>query len=340
MKYSIKKLISYSITWIVTTAAIFMVIISNLASDFDIAIVHTALIFSILVITIFIVSILLISRNVKNTLESLSQTIESMIEDSPKDIFSDIEDTMLSKLQSQVIKLSGILKSHSTREKREKENIMSLISDISHQLKTPLSNLNLYNSMLLEEDLSHDKRMEFTISMQSQIEKLNWLMESLIKMSRLETGIIKLDIKRNSITETVLKQVHIISPIAEKNGINITFHGQEGIFCRHDAKWTGEAIFNILDNGIKYGNSKLHISITTYELFCRIDIADDGYGISENEINKIFSRFYRGENSKDMEGVGIGLFLTRNIIAMQGGYIKVKSALGKGTVFSVFIPLE
>lgn len=340
MKHSLKRLIAFSVISMLTAAAIFIGIISSLASDFDMRIVHAALIFSILGIAIFVISVLLISRNVTNTLESLSNTIESMIEDNPKDIFSAIEDDMLSKLQSQVIKLSGILKSHSTREKREKENITSLISDISHQLKTPLSNLNLYNSMLLEDDLSHDKRMEFTMSMQSQIEKLNWLMESLIKMSRLETGIIKLDIKRNSITETVLKQVHIISPIAEKKGFNITFHGQEGIFCSHDAKWTGEAIFNILDNGIKYGNSKLHISITTYELFCRIDIADDGYGISETEINKIFARFYRGENSKDMEGVGIGLFLARNIISIQGGYIKVKSTSRKGTVFSVFIPLE
>jgi signal transduction histidine kinase len=342
MRYSIKKLVIVTIISVIILSAFFLGITSNLLSNFDIKIVGLVSIFSISLIAICTIFVFLVSKNVNITLETLSQTIESIIDDNPKDIFSTIEDTMLSKLQSQVIKLSDILKSHNIRQRKEKDDLTSLISDISHQLKTPLANLNIYNSLLLDTSLSDDRRIEFTKNMQSQIEKLNWLMESLIKMSRLETGIIKLNIKNQSITQTVLQTILMVSPKAEQKGMNIIFSSEKDIICNHDTKWTQEAIFNILDNGIKYSpdNTEIHVSIIKYELFCRIDIQDKGDGIIESDINKIFTRFYRGENPKNIDGVGIGLFLSRKIVSQQGGYIKVKSVLGEGSVFSVFLPFE
>lgn len=300
--------------------------------------------------TIFTVSLMfvcaafawLLSKQVNSTLEALSETIQSIIDDSPKNTFSELDDTMLSKLQSQIIKLSGILKSNSLRQKEEKESIAAMISDISHQLKTPLANLSMYNALLLDNGLIDHKRAEFTQAMQSQIEKLNWLMESLIKMSRLETGLINLKTYKSPIVQTVLKAVSMVSLKAEQKNMNITFDGDESISLYHDAKWTQEAIFNILDNAVKYSpsNTVIAVSVTKYELFYRIDIADNGNGIKESDINKIFARFYRGENAKTSEGVGLGLFLSRKIIGEQGGYIKVKSILGKGSVISVFLPLD
>lgn len=342
MRYSIKKLVIVTIISIIVLSAFFLGITSNLLSNFDIKIVWLVSIFSVSIIAICTIFVFLVSKNVNTTLEALSQTIESIIDDNPKDIFSTIEDTMLSKLQSQVIKLSDILKSHNIRQRKEKDDLASLISDISHQLKTPLANLNIYNSLLLDTSLSDDRRIEFTKNMQSQIEKLNWLMESLIKMSKLETGIIKLNIKNQSITQTALQAILMVSPKAEQKGINITFSSEKDIICNHDTKWTQEAIFNILDNGIKYSpdNTEIHMSIIKYELFCRIDIQDKGDGIIESDINKIFTRFYRGKNPKNIDGVGIGLFLSRKIVSQQGGYIKVKSILGEGSVFSVFLPFE
>ena len=168
------------------------------------------------IIGICIIFIKLISKNVNNTLEALSQTIESIIDDNIVDTFSTIEDTMLSKLQSQILKLSDILKSHSIKQKKEKDAITGLISDISHQLKTPLANLNLYNSLLLNENLDSDKRMEFIKNIENQLERLNWLMESLIKMSRLEAGIIKLNSENQSICQTVLQAISTVSQKLEK----------------------------------------------------------------------------------------------------------------------------
>ena len=319
---------------------LFIGIISYLLSDFDMSIVWIVSVFSMIIIGVYVTSVMLISKNVNNTLEALSQTIESIIDDNPLDTFSEIEDTMLSKLQSQILKLSDILKSHGIKQKKEKDAITELISDISHQLKTPLANLNLYNSLLLDENLTHDKRTKFTKSMENQLEKLNWLMESLIKMSRLEAGIIKLNGEYQSISQTVLQAVSAISQKAEKKGISIVYSAEDTNIL-HDSKWTQEAIFNILDNAVKYSaeNTQINVSVMKYELFCRIDISDEGGGITEQDINKVFVRFYRGENVRDIEGVGIGLFLSRKIISAQGGYIKVKSSPDKGSVFSVFLPV-
>lgn len=318
----------------------FIVVLTYLLPNFDIKIVWIASIFSMTIIGVCTISMKLISKNINNTLEALSYTIASIIDDNPVDIFSTIEDTMLSKLQSQILKLSDILKSHSIKQKKEKDDITELISDISHQLKTPLANINLYNSLLLDENLDSDKRMEFVKNMEIQLVKLNWLMESLIKMSRLETGIIKFNAENHPISQTVLQAISTASQKAEKKGINILFKGED-MNIAHDSKWTQEAIFNILDNAVKYSglNTEINVSIMKYDLFCRIDIKDEGDGIMESDINKIFARFYRGEDSRNIEGVGIGLFLSRKIIFAQGGYIKVKSVLDEGTIFSVFLPI-
>lgn len=319
----------------------FIGIISYLLSNFDIKIIWIVSVFSIAVIVICSIFIILVSKNVGNTLKALSQTIESIIDGNPVNTFSTIEDTMLSKLQSQILKLADILKSHSIKQKKEKDAITALISDISHQLKTPLANLNIYNSLILDENLDHNKRIEFTKNMGNQLEKLNWLMESLIKMSRLEAGIIKLNTENQLISQTILQAISMISKKAEEKGINIIFNGED-IILFHDSKWTQEAVFNILDNAVKYSakNTEISVSIMKYDLFCRVDIKDEGEGIFESDINKIFTRFYRGENTKSIEGVGIGLFLARKIISAQSGYIKVKSTLGKGSVFSVFLPVN
>lgn len=293
------------------------------------------------IVIVFLYYIFMMSKEVKFTLATLSETIQHMIDNNPKNTFSQLEDTILSKLQNQMLQLMDILKSHSIKQKREKDEITALISDISHQLKTPLANLNVYNSLLLDKGLSEDKRAEFIISMQKQLEKLNWLIESLIKMSRLETGIIKLKAEGANIGDTLLQAIKMISIKAEERNIHIKLQMKESFDLFHDRKWTEEAIFNILDNAVKYSpvNKEITVSLIRYQLFCRIDVEDKGNGFTEDEINKLFTRFYRGANTKDVEGLGLGLYLSRRIIQGQGGFIKAKSHPGKGSVFSIFLPL-
>lgn len=291
---------------------------------------------------LFISFVLALRKEMLNTLSSLSGLIQDLINGQMTQIFPVQEDTLLSKLQHQILQLSELLSSQKQRYREESQEVKTLISDISHQLKTPLANLGVYNSILMDKGLPDEKRSEFTRHMGSQIEKLSWLMENLIKLSRLESGIIELHAEKYNLENTVLSAIKQAFPAAELKDIEILLETDQEITLQHDPKWTGEAIYNIIDNALKYtlGSGRIRITIRRYDLFARIDVADVGIGIPVTEINDIFKRFYRGAGSNGTEGVGIGLYLARKIVTEQGGYIKVKSELSKGSVFSIFLPIR
>jgi signal transduction histidine kinase len=300
-----------------------------------------SLVFVGVMVLLFTGLVFAIRKEMLNHLSSLSGLIQDLINGQPTQLFPLHEDTLLSKLQNQVIQLSRLLSSQKQRYREESREIKTLISDISHQLKTPLANLGMYNSLLMDNELPTEKRGEFTRHMGSQIEKLSWLMESLIKLSRLESGIIELHTENLNLENTVLAAIKQAFPVAEQKNIEILLEAEQGIKLKHDPKWTGEAIYNVIDNALKYtvGSGSIRITIRRYDLFARVDIADCGIGIPAAELNVVFQRFYRGEGSRGTEGVGIGLYLARKIVADQGGYIKVSSEQSKGSVFSIFLPI-
>lgn len=219
---------------------------------------------------------------------------------------------------------------------KEKEKIKSLIADISHQTKTPIANLILYSELLQEEELSESARANAQ-ALYQQSEKLRFLIDSLVKLSRLENGIISLSPQSQMLQPMLQRLVTQYYPKAKDKGLSITLH-DTNVKAVFDEKWTSEALANILDNAIKYTvEGGITLSVSGYEMFARIDISDTGVGIHKEEQAKIFTRFYRSETAREQEGVGIGLYLAREIISGQGGYIKVASAPGKGTTFSVFL---
>lgn len=289
--------------------------------------------------TFFGLAYIKISNNIKNALINLNETILSFINNKPEQRFSVSEDTLLSKFQFQLFRLYDILKYHQQTEKKLHTQMSRVIADISHQINTPLTNLKLYSEFLNNENLHYEKQIKFIKNIQTQTEKIEWLVKNIIKMSRLESGIIKLNFTYNSLSQTVINAVDEISLKAEAKSIDIVFESSQDIFLYFDKKWTEEAVFNILDNAVKYSsnNSKITIKLSKYELFSRIDIVDKGMGIKREDINKIFQRFYRGYNSSNEDGFGLGLYLSREIVKKHGGYIKVKSELGKGSMFSIFI---
>lgn len=222
----------------------------------------------------------------------------------------------------------------------QKYQIQTLLSDISHQTVTPISNILLYTQLLEEKDREKIYGEEVS-AIEEQTEKLSFLINSLVKLSRLENGIIKVEPKNNKVQkliDNVMKQVQIK---AEEKDIVIHTEPTEetAVF---DLKWMAEALFNIVDNAIKYTHQcgKVSITVIPYSFFLRIDIADNGIGIAESEYSKIFGRFYRSQAVSEQEGVGIGLYLAREIVSTQGGYIKVASKAGRGSVFSVFLPMQ
>lgn len=298
-----------------------------------------ASVFSILIILIMFVYEKIYKMYMQNIFVQLSDMLDAIINMRNENIFSTTEDTVLSKLQYQTIKLTNILKSKNKKIEDERNEIKSLISDIAHQLKTPLTNLKMYGEFLQDESLTDEERKEFSEVINTSLNRLSFLVESMIKMSRLESGVIQLKTHKNNLNDTVLMVIGQIQKKAKEKNIEIKLEEIDKIELNYDKNWISEAILNILDNAVKYTgeNGEIQITLQSYDIFSRVDIKDNGMGIEENEIPKIFSRFYRGNNTLDVEGIGIGLYLSREIVDKHGGYIKVKSNENE-TIFSVFLP--
>lgn len=266
--------------------------------------------------------------------------IDKMLDSAIDNTFSETTFTekRLSKLES---KMYRFLMSGSTALKQinsEKDGIKTLIADISHQTKTPLSNILLYTQLLKELPDLADNEKEIVAQIEKQTEKLSFLITSLIKTSRLENGIINVIPKENSVKK--LLECVDYENIAAAKGISYHIENTTEITAVFDFKWTLEAVSNIVDNAIKYtpAGGAVTLSAKEYEMFACISVADTGIGISEEETAEIFTRFYRSPEVSDERGVGIGLYLAREILAKEGGYIKVSSVKGNGSVFSVFLP--
>lgn len=272
-------------------------------------------------------------------LEQITLLIESLVEQQERQIFSEAEDTLTARLQHQLLKLRNILTAQNQMLAQEKEQIKTLISDISHQIKTPIAAANTFAELLSDGELSAEERTEYITTLQMSLGKLTFLTNSLIKMSRLESDIISLKPEKNSLNEIVLQAVKTVYAKAKEKGILITFECDQTFEAVLDFNWTAEAISNVIDNAVKYTpqGGFVRLQITEYPSFLRLDISDSGVGIPEEEQAKIFGRFYRGKQSVGTDGVGIGLYLTREIINKQNGYMKVSSD-ENGSTFSMFLP--
>ena len=271
-------------------------------------------------------------------LEQITLLIEALVEQQERQIFSEAEDTLTARLQHQLLKLRNILTAQNQMLAQEKEQIKTLISDISHQIKTPIAAANTFAELLSDGELSAEERTEYITTLQMSLGKLTFLTNSLVKMSRLESDIISLKPEKNSLNEIVLQAVKTVYAKAKEKGILITFECDQAFEAVLDFNWTAEAISNVIDNAVKYTpqGGFVRLQITEYPSFLRLDISDSGVGIPEEEQAKIFGRFYRGKQSVGTDGVGIGLYLTREIINKQNGYMKVSSD-ENGSTFSMFL---
>lgn len=252
---------------------------------------------------------------------------------------TDFDESLHSALENKFHSYLTASETSSNNVKEERARIKELIADISHQTKTPISNILLYTELLSEQELSESGR-EYVESLSSQTIKLRFLIDSLVKMSRLESGVFTLVPEYIPLAPMFDKlQTQFAMPAAQK-GISLIFQPTEACAV-YDEKWTLEAVGNILDNAIKYTKQGgITVKAVSYELFCCIQISDTGIGIPEEELSKIFSRFHRSPDVHDEEGIGIGLYLSREIIAREGGYIKVDSSVGRGSTFFVYLRSE
>ena len=272
----------------------------------------------------------------KRLLNRLQQMLDRALEgelertEISEEKYSALENSMKQYLDSSLLATKN--------QQQQKDVIQKLISDIAHQTLTPISNLKIYGEILSERN---DQEQEEINTILEQTEKLDFLIQSLVKLSRMESGIIAVhaeDVGIRQLLESIQQQ--FAAKAGEKN---ITLHvGETDLHVICDRKWTVEALGNIVDNAIKYTpcGGTVQIKVEQYAFFVKIDIIDDGIGIKKEELPKIFGRFYRSLSVAEQPGVGVGLFLAREIIQAQKGYVKVVSELGKGSAFSVFLPVS
>ena len=279
-------------------------------------------------------------RSLRNTFNRLNQMLDDAINGQFEE--GTYDETELSKLEVKWKRFLMASKLSNEKIEEERKNIKELVSDISHQTKTPLANIMLYSQLLQEQNLGEESQKLVTEIIQ-QSQKLEFLIQSLVKTSRLEAGTFQLTPTVQNVSIMVKEVIAQGKQKAANKEIEVLYEGDEKtVNALYDRKWTGESLYNILDNGIKYSpkGSYINIRIKEYEMFVCIEIQDEGTGLTEDEIPMVFQRFYRGENVRDEEGIGLGLYLARQIVEEQGGYIKVSSKNGEGSVFGIYLPKE
>ncbi|MDE6892804.1 MAG: HAMP domain-containing histidine kinase [Lachnospiraceae bacterium] len=271
--------------------------------------------------------------------DDVCETIDAAMADRRPQNFHPYEDSLTAKVQGKLLQYYDIMHEGRLQSRQDKETLQSLVSDISHQVKTPVANMKLYTGILHRPGIPEEKRELFLNTMDAQIGKLDFLMQSLIKMSRLETGTFALNPVLARLNDTIAQAMNTVWAKAEQKNIELSAQCGADIMVRHDIKWTAEAMGNILDNAIKYTPEGGRVSVTVcpWQFYTRIDISDTGIGIPKEHYNDVFQRFYRAEEVAAEEGVGLGLYLANGIVTRQKGYISVKSKVGEGTTFSVYL---
>ena len=277
-----------------------------------------------------------------NEMNKIYKLTESLINGNELD-GSDIgKETIYSKTTNQLIRLQEILEGRRKEAEKSKYEIQKLISEIAHQLRTPLANIKNYTE-LLQESLNETQETlntEYIKDLRTSEEQLCFLVESFIKTARLEQGIIQVHTQKENLVETILNALGQIQKKAEEKEIFFQVELPEKIICEHDKNWMCEALYNVFDNAVKYSknNSTINITMKQTEMFYKIQIRDYGIGIKGGEENKIFQRFYRGEQARGQEGCGIGLYLSREIVLLQKGMMKAKK-MKPGLLIEVNLPV-
>ena len=290
--------------------------------------------FALLTGIFFILSLDRIYSRIRN----IGLSAEAVVEGNYAPVSGDMEEGDIGSLVYRFNSMAERLSETVQALKNEKLFLKRLITDISHQLKTPLASLVMFNDILQSDSsLPEQERAAFVAESKNQLDRMEWLIKNMLKMAKLEAGVVDFEKRYSYIGQTVGKSVAGLGRIAGEKGITLRVWGPDGIRVRHDVNWTAEAISNIIKNCIEHSSSGDEVKISWEEnsVFVQIEILDNGEGIPGEELPRIFDRFYKGPNSRNPTNIGIGLYITKTIIEGQGGSVYVSSQQGAGTKFTV-----
>ncbi|KNY26640.1 sensor histidine kinase [Pseudobacteroides cellulosolvens] len=306
---------------------------------------YNKLLFSAIVIIIlllvFIVIIMIYSYNkIFKRIRRVASEAEGLVEGRFGEMEGENEDGDFGVLVYQFNTMAHRMTETLEALQKEKLFLKRIITDISHQLKTPLASLIMFNEILSDHDkLPKDDTVRFVKESKNQLERMEWLVKNLLKMAKLEGRMVTFEKQEFSIEKTILQSIEGLKTMAEAKGLNIVLEGPSDIVVSHDINWTAEAISNIFKNSIEHvkpgGNVK--VSWEENNVFVEIRIEDDGEGISKSELPLIFDRFHKGPNSNSPTNIGIGLFIAKNAIEGQGGNVYAYSEEKRGSKFVIRI---
>lgn len=298
--------------------------------------------FSIAAIFLFMTSVLFILNYFQYSffykrIRKLTKGAQKVIEGEYDLSISENSEGDFSKLAVSFNSMREIIRNNINELKREKVFLVDLLSDISHQIKTPLSTLIVYNDIMLNKELSPEQRNTFLLNNQAQLDRMSWLIQSLLKIAKLDAKAIKFEKISQSLNRTVQESIYALEEKAVDGNIKITLEENDEVVFEHDRQWLEESFINIIKNGIEHTPSGGEIRIRLMEnpIYRRVTIEDNGEGIREEDLPNIFKRFYKAKSSRKTDSVGIGLALARSIIESHNGIIEVQSSPGKGTLFSI-----
>lgn len=243
----------------------------------------------------------------------------------------------ISNLKNNIYKMTVKLKEQTDNSKKDKVYLEETLSDISHQIKTPLTSMYVINDILSDDKIKPDVKKEFLIKNKNQLERIEWLVTSLLKMSRLDSGSVILKKKKVKCSELINKAIEPLKIPMELKNINLNIDINSNTYVNIDFNWTVEALINIIKNACEHTKESGIINITVKDnpIYTEFSIQDSGEGISKESLPHIFERFYKGKHNK--ESIGIGLNMAKKIIDLQGGTIDVMSELNVGTTFQIKI---
>lgn len=279
-------------------------------------------------------------RQREEELRKITQLTEDILHGQEIKAATSGEETLYAKIEHQLVRVQESMQGRRDAAEKSRDEIQKLISKIAHQMRTPLANIETYLE-LARERLTDEETLRYLSAIKKSEANLYFLVESFIKTSRLEHHIIQIKKEEKDILKTIRNAFGQIQNKAEAKEIQFEIAFPETAVCKHDTNWLGEAIYNLLDNAVKYSKTggKIEVSVSENEMFLKIRIRDYGIGIEPGEENDIFKRFYRGKRVTAQEGFGLGLYLSREIVNRHGGFLVVKR-LRQGLIMEINLPSD
>ena len=277
-------------------------------------------------------------RKVMDFFDEVNEGMDQMLSGRSDVLLPEVEDpeNLFARFVSKLSRLYEALRIAEAGADEEKRVMQGMVADLSHQIKTPVANIKMDLELLSARKMPPDQQQEFLERTLHQADKMDFLIQSIIKMSRLESGAIRILPQQADFAVTLANALLSVSAAADRKGIEIDVNCPQPFSVRHDPKWTEEAVFNLLDNAVKYSpeGGTIEVRVEMREAGAYLSVTDHGMGIPEEWQGAVFSKFFRAPAVHNLPGAGVGLYLTRQILEAQGGYVTVRSAVGEGSTFT------